>query len=91
VVVTLESVPHAAPAHPGPETLHVTPLFAVSLVKLAENRKVCPWSMLGGLAGVIVTAISEAEDGELLLQPHINPRIESASASFFIIYAFPLP
>ena len=47
--------------------------------------------MLGELAGVIATATSDAEAGWLLLQPHINSRIESASASFFIIYAFPLP
>ena len=40
VEVALESVPHAEPAHPGPEMLHVTPLFAVSLVKLAVNLKV---------------------------------------------------
>ena len=42
VVVTLESVPQDAPAHPGPERLQVTPLFAVSLVRLTANCKVCP-------------------------------------------------
>jgi hypothetical protein len=31
-------------------------------------------------------------EGALPPQPHINTRIESASASFFIVvYAFPLP
>ena len=91
VLVTLVRLPHTLPLHPGPERVQLTPLFPISLVKLAENAMACPWSMLGGVPGVMVTAISEAEDGWLLVQPHITTRIESTSASFFIIYAFPLP
>jgi hypothetical protein len=71
--------------------LHATPWFPVSFVKLAVNLKVCPWSMLGGLAGVIATATREPGAGWLLPQPHINTSIESTSASFFIISAVPLP
>lgn len=35
MVVWLESVPHAAPVHPLPDRLQVTPLFAVSLTTVA--------------------------------------------------------
>ena len=87
--MTLVKVPHAAPAHPGPVALHITPLFVVSPARMAVNRKVCPWSMLGGLEGAMVTPMSV--DGGAPPQPLINNRIESASASFFIIYAISLP
>ena len=86
------TVPHAEPAHPGPETLHATPVLEVGealSAKLAVNCKVWPWSMLGGRTGAIVTTMTV--DGGLPPQPHINTRIESASASFFINYAFPIP
>jgi hypothetical protein len=89
VAVTLVNVPHAVPAHPGPVALHATPLFVVSSAKLAVNCKDWPWSMLGGAEGVMVTTISV--EGGLPPHPHINTRSESASASFFIICAFPLP
>jgi hypothetical protein len=87
--VTLVNVPHVAPAHPGPMALHATPWFEVSPDKLAVKCRVWPWSMFGGTAGAIDTTIIGVD--ELLPQPHINTRTESASASFFIMYAFPLP
>jgi hypothetical protein len=91
VGVRLANVPHALPAQAAPVAVHVTPAFVESPVTLAVNCMACPWSMLGGTVGLIVTRISETGDGELWLQPHINTRIESANASFFIICAFPLP
>jgi hypothetical protein len=89
VEVTLENVPHALPEHPGPVALHATPWFVVSPVKLAVNCNDWPWSMLGGRAGAILTPIGEGDEPRL--QPHNNTKTETASASFFIICAFPLP
>jgi hypothetical protein len=89
VAVTLVKVPHEEPEHPGPVALHVTPLLPVSSIRLAVKCRVCPWSMLGGMAGLIV-----AETSKMLFdeppQPHIHVRNEIANASF-LIYAFPLP
>ena len=58
VVVTLVKVPHDLPLHPGPERLHVTPLFPLSSIRLAVKRRVCPWSMSEGVAGLIVAETS---------------------------------
>jgi hypothetical protein len=77
VAVTLVKVPHAGPPHPGPEALQVTPLFPVSFVRLVVKARVCPWSMLGGMAGLTVTEMSETVEGVLLLQPHINNKVGS--------------
>lgn len=75
-------VPHAEPEHPGPVALHVTPWCLVSSIKLALNSKVCPWSILGGVAGLIATVTSKML--YVPPQPPINTRIESTSPSFLI-------
>jgi hypothetical protein len=36
-LVVAESVPHAAPVQPAPESFQLTPLFCVSLVTVAVN------------------------------------------------------
>ena len=89
VDVTFVKVPQAEPEHPGPLAVHRTPLFVGSLAALAVKTWVWPWSMFIGLTGLIPTTTSV--DGALLPQPHVNTRIETANASFFIIDAFPLP
>ena len=84
------NVPQAAPAHPGPVAVHVTPpseTLGLLETKLALNCNVWPWSMSGGREGTTDTTMSE--DGGLLPQPHINTRIESARASFFINLCLP--
>src|ERR1039458_6423565 len=87
----LVNVPQAAPAHPGPLAVHVTlprETLGSLVAKFALNCRVWPWSMSAGREGATVTTMSG--DGGLLPQPHINTRIESARASFFIMYAFPI-
>jgi hypothetical protein len=88
--VVFVRVPQAAPLHPVPETLQVTPLLLESLLTVAVKLTVCPTSMLAGPAGARETEIAGGVD-DPPPQPHIRPRTEKMRMSFFIVRLPPEP
>jgi hypothetical protein len=60
----LETLPHAAPLQPAPDSAHVTPLFALSFVTVAV--KLIPWpGCMNAVAGATVTEIGFVAGGPL--------------------------
>ncbi len=78
VVVTFVNVPQAAPLHPVPLKLHVTPLFCVSLVSIAEKFCVPPPACTLAVPGCTLTAIAGAVSVTVALDCFVESALATA-------------